>query len=205
MRYFKCVGYKTKEKFFTIGKVYEARDDTRGMTTDGGYTFDFFTVDDLSAWYDFVEVTSKRNLVPTIEIEVRGRKTIARLYDANGNFVRTRYCVCHEDDKYDFVTGAEIAMKRLFDKNYARSLKQRFAVGDKVEVFAPIYAEPYNVSFFTEENIKYFNKFLYGKTVEKNAFGTVVAKRGTTCLIDKATFEKGKHYIIVDERGLKKL
>lgn len=205
MRYFKCVGYNADERYFTLGKVYETSDDTRGITTDGGYTFDFATVDSLGRWYNFVEVASKRNLVPTIEIEVHGRKTIARLYDANGNFVRTRYCVCHEDDKYDFVTGAEIAMKRLFDKNYARTHKVSCAVGDKVEVFNPTYADPYNVSFFTEENIKYFSNFLYGKSVEKNAFGTVVAKRGDMCLIDKATFVKGHHYILVNEKGLKRL
>lgn len=198
MRYWKCVKVDDDFPYFTVGKIYTSDAKGCGMIDDNDYQF-VLSVDELKKWYQFVEVNA-----PCVTIATDGRKTIATLYK-DGKPVRTRYCVCHEDDKYDFIIGAEIAMKRLFDKNYARSFKRMFSVGDKVEVFAPIYTDPYNVSFFTEENIKYFNKFLYGKTVEKNAFGTIVAKKGTTCLIDKATFEKGQHYIIVDERGLKKL
>lgn len=142
-----------------------------------------------------------------IEIQQFGRKTFAYLY--NGDWlVKRAYCVCHEEDEYDFVTGAEIAMKRLFDKNYARSKKIDFSkcffVGDKVEVVKPCYAELYDISFFAQ-NIDYFDDFLYGEDVEQNAFGTIVAKKGDMCLIDKATFEKGHHYILVNEKGLKKL
>lgn len=205
MRYFKCVGYNTDERYFTLGKVYETSDDTRGMTTDDGHTFDFFTVNDLGAWYNFVEV----NIAPvrnhTIKIVTDGRKTIAQLYDDMGTIVRRAYCVCHEDDAYNFETGADIAMKRLFDKNYKRSKRPRFFVRDRVEVVDPAQAELYDISFFAYENIDYFDDFLYGEEVNKGDFGTIVAKKGDMCLIDKATFVKGHYYILVNEKGLKKL
>lgn len=204
MRYFKCVGYNADERYFTLGKVYEAHDNGTGLTTDDGFVF-YTNVDFLRPWYNFVEV----NIAPvrnhTIKIVTDGRKTIAQLYDDIGEVVRRAYCVCHEDDEYNFETGADIAMKRLFDKNYKRSKRSRFFVGDRVEVVKPCYAELYDISFFAHDNIDYFDDFLYGEDVNKGDFGTIVAKKGDMCLIDKATFVKGHHYILVNEKGLKKL
>lgn len=140
-----------------------------------------------------------------IEVCQRGRKTVAYLCD--GNRIKMAYCVCHKDDEYDFETGAEIAMKRLFNKNYARSKKvdfsDHFCVGDKVEVVDPSYAELYDISFFAHNN--YFEDFLYGEEVRERSFGTIVDKKDNMCLIDKATLNKGKHYILVDVKGLKKV
>lgn len=203
MRYWKCFSVDENYPYFTLGKIYTSDDRGYGLIADDGFRFNVQSVENLKRWYEFVEIN-----VPRITITADGRKTIATLYK-DGKPIRTRYCVCHEDDKYDFIIGAEIAMKRLFDKNYARSKKIDFSkcffVGDKVEVVKPCYAELYDTSFFAHENIDYFEDFLYGEDVEKNAFGTIVAKRGDMCLIDKATFVKGHHYILVNEKGLKKV
>lgn len=204
MRYFKCVGYNADERYFTLGKVYEARDNGTGLTTDNGFVF-YNNVDFLRPWYDFEEVNVASVHNHTIKIVTDGRKTIAKLYDDIGEVVRRAYCVCHEDDEYNFETGADIAMRRLFDKNYARTKRINCSVGDKVEVVDPTYAELYDISFFAYENIDDFDDFLYGEEVNKGDFGTIVAKKGDMCLIDKATFEKGKHYILVNETGLKNL
>ena len=65
-RYFKCVGYnQDKERFFTVGKVYELND--KGITSDpipekgfdNGFTYKSNTFDVmsfLSRWYKFEEV-----------------------------------------------------------------------------------------------------------------------------------------------------
>lgn len=202
MRYWKCVKVDDDFPYFTVGKVYKSNEEGRNMIADDGFVFKALSVERLKKWYEFIEIN------PRIIITADGRKTTATLYEGDKP-IRTRYCVCHADDKYDFIIGAEIAMKRLFDKNYARSKKIDFSkcffVGDKVEVTKPCYAELYDTSFFAHENIDYFDDFLYGEEVEKNAFGTIVAKKGDMCLIDKATFEKGHHYVLVNEKGLKKL
>ena len=53
----RCVGYKRKERYFTVGKVYDVVDGN--ITNDNGYTYKDWddVIEFLSKWYNFEQVT----------------------------------------------------------------------------------------------------------------------------------------------------
>lgn len=108
----RCKGYKSSERYFTVGKVYEWEDGN--LTNDNGFTYDNFMCDgadpkewSLSAWYDF-EVVKDQKIVITTD----GKETLARLYEDN-NVIKTATARCAPDDTFDFATGAKLAFDRL--------------------------------------------------------------------------------------------
>lgn len=196
----KCTGYKSSERNFTVGKVYEWKDDC--MECDNGFIYTYHMVDGdnpdkwcLSDWYTFevvnepkfkvgdivkaneksnkkYYVTNEKNgfigkvtkiagcglgfifvqgfekrhktlddegwrvqedcfdLVQEskskqeVHITVDGAKTIA-VMKSGGKVVKRAEAKCNPSDEFDFKTGAELAVKRLFeeapkDKNFNR-------------------------------------------------------------------------------------
>lgn len=122
----RCVGYKQKrEKYFTLGKVYEWVNDT--LMNDNGYTYEV-SVDgkDPSAWalsefYSFEVVKEKaensmkkKENTMKIVITSDGKTTLARLYDGK-NVIQKATAVCSSDDEFDFRSGAKLAMRRLLN------------------------------------------------------------------------------------------
>lgn len=85
----RCVGYNRKERYFTIGKVYDVVDGN--ITNDNGYTYKNWgnVIEFLSKWYRFEKVddvslisrVTFKNPYTTI-LWADGTKTIAK---AHGN------------------------------------------------------------------------------------------------------------------------
>ena len=97
----RCVGYKRKERYFTVGKVYDVIDGN--ITDDNGYTYkDWYDVIEyLSKWYRFEQVTDDSiisrvifNDPTTIIMWSDGTKTIAKT---------------HGDDAFDPEKGFAVA------------------------------------------------------------------------------------------------
>lgn len=97
----RCIGYKRKERYFTIGKVYDVVDGK--ITNDNGHTYR--SCDDvikfLSGWYKFEKVTDGSiisrvifNNPATIILWADGTKTVAKT---------------HGDDAFDPEKGFAVA------------------------------------------------------------------------------------------------
>lgn len=197
----KCTGYKKGERHFTVGKVYEWKDNT--LKDDNGFIYTIMVGGDnpdewlLSNWYTFegvkepkfkvgdivkaneksnryYSVTCEKNgfvgkvtkignngiihvqgleerhktkfddyegwrvredcfdLVQEIHITVDGAKTIA-VMKSGGRVIKRAEAKCNPLDEFDFKTGAELAVKRLFGEEKKEEPKDTdFKVGDKV-------------------------------------------------------------------------
>ena len=97
----RCVGYKRKERHFTVGKVYDVVDGN--ITNDNGYTYKDWddVIEFLSKWYNFEQVTDDSiisrvifNDPATIILWSDGTKTIAKT---------------HGDDAFDPEKGFAVA------------------------------------------------------------------------------------------------
>lgn len=105
----RCVGYKTFERYFTLGKVYEVKDDK--ITNDNGYTYTTHNVlYYLSDWYEFEPVVEDR-----IVITHDGKTTTATKYCGDGSKV-TATARCAPEDEFNFEVGAKLALERLDEK-----------------------------------------------------------------------------------------
>jgi hypothetical protein len=103
----KCVGYKTSERYFKIGKVYDVVDNK--ITSDNGFTYRDRknVIDWLSPWYEFKIVNESDcniekvifNDPATIVIWDDGTKTVVK---------------CQEGDKYN----AELGLAMCISKKY---------------------------------------------------------------------------------------
>lgn len=115
----RCVGYKQeREKYFTLGKVYEWVNNT--LINDNGDKYSN-TVQGtnpadwkLSSWYTFEVVKEKEKNTMKIVITSDGETTLARLYDGK-NLLQKAKAVCSSDDEFDFRSGAKLAMERLMN------------------------------------------------------------------------------------------
>lgn len=97
----RCVGYKCKERYFTIGKVYDVVDGK--ITNDSGYTYNDWTdvIEFLSDWYNFERVADDTHISRvifndpvTIILWADGKKTVAKT---------------HGDDAFDPEKGFAVA------------------------------------------------------------------------------------------------
>lgn len=96
----RCVGYKSTERYFTIGKVYDVFDGK--ITNDNGFTYrNYDAIKFLSVWYKFEKVTDDSiisrvifNDPATIILWSDGTKTIAKT---------------HGDDAFDPEKGFAVA------------------------------------------------------------------------------------------------
>lgn len=97
----RCVGYKRKERYFTVGKVYDVVDGK--ITNDNGITYNgsVDVIEFLSKWYKFEKITDDSiisrvifNNPATIILWADGTKTIAKT---------------HGDDAFDPEKGFAVA------------------------------------------------------------------------------------------------
>lgn len=121
----KCVGYKRKERYFTIGKVYDVVNGK--ITNDNGYTYSDLNNDVikfLSGWYEFERVADDTpisrvifNDPATIILWADGTKTVAK---------------AHGDDAFDPEKGFAVACaKKLLGNGDA--FRREFAKWTPVE------------------------------------------------------------------------
>lgn len=136
----RCVGYKDKERLFTIGKVYDVVNGE--ITNDNGYTYNDTgynqdVIEFLSTWYKFKMVDNNSvvsrvifNDPATIILWADGTKTVAKT---------------HGDDAFDPEKGFAVACaKKLLGNGYAFRMEfakwapeaeqniDGFKVGDRV-------------------------------------------------------------------------
>ena len=104
----RCTGYKTAERYFTVGKVYDVVDGR--ITNDNGFTYGESSMPWLSEqYYDFVLAEDYNH---KIVITTDGKTTLARLYDGK-TVIKSAGAKCSPDDTFDFAVGAKLAMERL--------------------------------------------------------------------------------------------
>lgn len=113
----KCTGYKSDERFFTIGKTYIWQDDT--ITNDNGHTYRAIVGgNDINKWelsrfYIFERVNAE---MPKILITTDGTTTLARLYEGK-KVVKSAEAKYNPADlatfPFDFTEGAGWAFEKL--------------------------------------------------------------------------------------------
>lgn len=115
MAKYRCVGYKQdREKYFTIGQIYEVIDNH--ITNDNGYTYYRFNdvkdimKDFLSDYYEFEKLDEDYEY-DEIKIYRVGNKVIAT--NKNG---QEGVAKCNTKfDTFDFNVGAKLAFDRLME------------------------------------------------------------------------------------------
>lgn len=144
-RKFRCVGYKRKERYFTIGKVYEMHEDG-SITCDIGFTYtncpeygEAGVIGFLSEWYEFEEVfedeEKKLDFTHKIEIYYDGEKVTTARMIVNGKIVKEATSRRNPEDKFDFAKGATIAFNRLFARE-KKEVKRWAEPGETIKIVA---------------------------------------------------------------------
>lgn len=170
---------------------------------------------DLSTIAGFAEIGNK------IVITTDGSTTTARLYDGE-KVVKFASVQCHEDDTFDFTTGARIAFDRLIGEEtkdgvtVAEKRKPKYKVGDRVRIvrFIPTFPvdcrENYAGSVLTIRTVyenKYERGVAYGVGKPFVVYEDEIEAAGYTgravCVLpgvgcDKA-FTSGRIYTFVDK------
>lgn len=124
----RCTGYaQDREKYFTIGKVYEVKNNT--ITSDTGYTYGDYgrnVIDWLKSWYKFEVVNDE-----CIVIYRKGNEVIALNKTTGEKGVAKR----SPDDEFDFMVGAKLAFDRLVGLG-VKEVKRRAKVGEYIKIVA---------------------------------------------------------------------
>jgi len=153
----KCTGYKqNREKYFTIGKIYEVNADGT-LTDDTNFKYTALVCGTnpndwiLSHYYEFETITADTY---ELHITCNDGKTTNAVYKVNGKIEKRTEAVCCPSDTFDFAIGAQTAFDRVFPKPIniqsdthpcatqpiaPQEDKSRFKVGDKVKVTKPIW------------------------------------------------------------------
>lgn len=204
----RCTGYKTNERNFTIGKTYIV-DDEGCMTGENSHTYrsgHMFTqysspYEWLKAiYYDFEEVQDNDIPFSEIVIQTDGHIVAATVYK-NRDCIKRAFAKCHQDDKFDYETGANLALKRLFDDIKVIS------VGDTVKVVD--CGESYSgyIDWINKNAPEYAVYYKYDCKVPQDTVGTVVKKeqhREDDAMLYLIQTETNACYL-VGEKGIKKV
>ena len=124
----RCVGYNDAERLFTIGKVYEVKNN--GITNDLGFTYhrEYDTntkiIDWLKRWYEF-EVVNEQCIV----IYSKGNEVIA----LNKETGKKGVAKCSPEDEFDFMVGAKLAFERLVGLP-VKEVKRLANVGEYIKI-----------------------------------------------------------------------
>lgn len=205
----RCTGYKTSDHNFTIGKTYIV-DDEGCMTGENGQTYRYGHMrtqysspyEWLKAkYYDFEEVQDNDIPFSEIVIQTDGHCTTATVYK-NRDCIKRAFAKCHPEDKFDYETGAKLALKRLFD-----AIKV-ISVGDKVKVVDCGESYPVYIDWINKNAPEYAVYYKYDCKVPQDTVGTVVKKEQHSdkedvmlYLIQTAT----DACYLVGEKGIKKV
>ena len=126
--------YVTCEKNGFIGKVTKIAGCGLGFIFVQGFEKRHKTLDD-EGWRvqeDYFDLVQEQKRKQEIHIAVDGAKTIA-VMKSGGKVVKRAEAKCNPSDEFDFKTGAELAVKRLFEEEKKEEPKcTDFKVGDKV-------------------------------------------------------------------------
>lgn len=227
---YKCTWADNVQTGFTVGKIYAA--DTEKET---------FLDDYNNNWWEMIcksnnscEINPEKwrfhqrkftmisnNREKKIIIKCDDNKVVAK----KGN--QTGEAVCHKDDKFDYYTGAKLALDRLFGKNnndINEHEKYSYKLGDKVRIINPGLAYTSDVDFFDrnckyhfdykdwvkkyayEDDLGYFlrlkNKYLYNELYDNKRYIIVFIHDSGQCVIEDC--ETGAIYI-VHKNGLEKV
>lgn len=139
----RCVGYKRKERYFTIGKVYDVVNNK--ITNDNGYTYGDFddVIKFLSSWYNFEKVDDDEVISRVI---FNGPAIIILWTDGTKTVAKT-----HGNDTFDPEKGFAVACaKKLLGNGKAfRWEFAKWAPVDKAE------AEPNIGGFSVGDRVVY--------------------------------------------------
>lgn len=110
----RCV--ETERGWLTAGKIYEIKDgkmidDEGELYPLGSRTLD--GIEDVRQYYSSSKWELVDDTIQTITIRQKGRKVIAVLNDAYGNYINSAKAICSPEDTFDFEIGKNIAIKRL--------------------------------------------------------------------------------------------
>lgn len=65
-----------------------------------------------------------------LSIYRKGRETIAKRYDENGNTAATSVAICSDEDTYDLLTGAKVAIERMaYEATLPKDLRELLTPG----------------------------------------------------------------------------
>lgn len=65
-----------------------------------------------------------------LSIYRKGRETIAKRFDENGNTAATSVAICSEEDTYDLLTGAKVAIERMaYEATLPKDLRELLTPG----------------------------------------------------------------------------
>lgn len=204
----RCIGYKTNERNFTIGNIYEVTE--KGVIKgDSGFVYEVAggiegysnCYEWLKAkYYNFEEVKDNDVAFPTIVIQTNGHLVAATVYK-NRDCIKRAFAKCHPEDKFDYETGTKLALKRLFD-----AIKV-ISVGDKVKIVDCGESYSNYTNWITKNAPEYAVYYKYDCKVPQDTVGTVVKKEqhegGHTTLYLIQT-EINACYLI-GEKGIKKV
>lgn len=136
----RCIGYKRKERYFTVGKVYDVVDGE--ITNDNGYTYKDWddVIKFLSGWYRFEKVDDDSSISRVI---FNNPATIILWGDGTKTVAKT-----HGDDAFDPEKGFAVACaKKLLGNGDA--FRMGFAK------WAPVDKEPNIDGFKVGDRVAY--------------------------------------------------
>lgn len=135
MKDFKVRCVSTTTKCFTEGKVYDVSNGT--IYGDNGSSFNTWGRESMRRKADFEHLNKWFKPYATFELAVEdkivittdGKTTTATLYRDNEKV--TAEAKCSPEDKFDFITGAKLAMHRLVEKT-EEVIIHGFKLGERV-------------------------------------------------------------------------
>lgn len=113
---YKCIRYKTDERYFTIGKVYTY---DGGIVNDNGYKYEWESepalMNYLSCWYEFEIVDDEDDSPPdVVKVIFNYPATIVFFSDGTKEVVQ-----CRDGDWFDEEKGIAMALlKKAYGKAY---------------------------------------------------------------------------------------
>lgn len=175
---YKCTWVDNIQEGFTVDKVYTLDTEKETFLDDNNHNWNTMIRKSNGSYetnpkkWPFSQrtfaIVSDHN-EKKITIKCDGNKVIAKMGKQIGE------AKCHEDDEFDYYTGARLALDRLFkkdknekDKNEKEHEKYLYKLGDKVKIINPGLAYTSYIDFF-EKNCKY--NLNYQDWVKRYAFG----------------------------------
>lgn len=159
---YKCTWVDVKQDSFTIGKIYTLDTEKKTFFDDNRHNW-WVMISKSDGSYEtnpkkWSFVQREFVAIPLnygekkITIKCNGNEVIARMG------TRTGKAKCHEEDNFDYYTGAKLALDRLFKKDDSDDMseyeKHLYRLGDKVKVVNPGLTYANDIEFF-ERNCKH--------------------------------------------------
>lgn len=121
MRYWKCVKCKNEEENFKVGKIYESRDDCKGIRDESGYVWEntpAYQLKDIG-YGELVEVDKCNNPIKydDFDIIIKSKNGITECkYILNEELEGESSVRLYYKDKFDVQIAVEEVLKKVFMK-----------------------------------------------------------------------------------------